>query len=246
MKILAIEASGPVAGCALMEDDILRAEYSIQDKMRHSRTLVPMMEEIRSRLELDLAEIDAVAVTKGPGSFTGLRIGAATAKGLGLALEKPLIPVPTVDCIAWNLYGTDSLVCPLMDARRQQVYTGIYECRESLRVLLPQRAAALTEILDRINALGRRVIFLGDGVPVNRKALDEETRVPYSFAPAHLSRQKPGTLADLAMRMYLEQGEACFVSADDFRPEYLRQSQAERERGDKRSYSLLVETDQKK
>ncbi len=226
MKILAIEASGPVAGCALMEDDILRAEYSIQDKMKHSRTLVPMMEEIRSRLELDLAEIDAVAVTKGPGSFTGLRIGAATAKGLGLALEKPLIPVPTADCIAWNLYGTDSLVCPLMDARRQQVYTGIYECRESLRVLLPQRAAALTEILDRINALGRRV--------------------PYSFAPAHLSRQKPGTLADLAMRMYLEQGEACFVSADDFRPEYLRQSQAERERGDKRSYSLLVETDQKK
>ena len=77
MKILAIEASGPVAGCALMEDDILRAEYSIQDKMKHSRTLVPMMEEIRSRLELDLAEIDAVAVTKGPGSFTGLRIGAA-------------------------------------------------------------------------------------------------------------------------------------------------------------------------
>ena len=108
MKILAIEASGPVAGCALMEDDILRAEYSIQDKMKHSRTLVPMMEEIRSRLELDLAEIDAVAVTKGPGSFTGLRIGAATAKGLGLALEKPLIPVSTVDCIAWNLYGTDS------------------------------------------------------------------------------------------------------------------------------------------
>ena len=199
MKILAIEASGPVAGCALMEDDILRAEYSIQDKMKHSRTLVPMMEEIRSRLELDLAEIDAVAVTKGPGSFTGLRIGAATAKGLGLALEKPLIPVPTADCIAWNLYGTDSLVCPLMDARRQQVYTGIYECRESLRILLPQRAAALTEIADRINALERRVIFLGDGVPVNREALEEKMRVPYSFAPAHLSRQKPGTLADLAL-----------------------------------------------
>ena len=163
MKILAIEASGPVAGCALIEDDILRAEYSIQDKMKHSRTLVPMMEEIRSRLELDLAEIDAVAVTKGPGSFTGLRIGAATAKGLGLALEKPLIPVPTADCIAWNLYGTDSLVCPLMDARRQQVYTGIYECRESLRVLLPQRAAALTEILDRINALAALLLPICPG-----------------------------------------------------------------------------------
>ena len=89
------------------------------------------------------------------------------------------------------------------------------------------------------------MIFLGDGVPVNREALEEKMRVPYSFAPAHLSRQKPGTLADLAMRLYREQGEACFVSADDFRPEYLRQSQAERERGDKRSYSL-VDTDQNK
>ena len=127
MKILALDGFGLVASVAVAEDDNLIAEYTVNYKKTHSQTLLPMLDEIAKMTELDLNTIDAIAVAAGPGSFTGLRIGSATAKGLGLALKKPLIPIPTVEGLAYNLYGTKALICPLMDARRNQVYTGIYE-----------------------------------------------------------------------------------------------------------------------
>ena len=240
MKILAIEASGPVAGCALWEDGTLTAEYSVQYKKKHSQSLVPMLEEMREMVDLDLSGIDFIAVTSGPGSFTGLRIGAATVKGLGLALDKPVLPVPTVDSLACNLYGTDRLICPLMDARRQQVYTGIYENIDGLNVLHPQCVTALADIAEELNQLGREVIFLGDGVPVNEKALGDLMKVPYYLAPAHLNRQRAAATAVRAAQIYEEKGEDALVSSDDFRPEYLRVPQAERERGDKRNYKVFV------
>ena len=240
MKILAIEASGPVAGCALLEDSVLTAEYSVQYKKKHSQSLVPMLDEMKRMLDLQLSSIDFLAVTEGPGSFTGLRIGAATVKGLGLALDKPVLPVPTVDSLACNLFGTDRLICPLMDARRQQVYTGIYENAGELRVIEPQCVAALSEITQKLNALGREVIFLGDGVPVNEAALGEQMTVPYLIAPAHVNRQRAASTAVRAAQIYAERADAALVSADDFRPEYLRIPQAERERGDKRNYKVFV------
>ena len=240
MKILAIEASGPVAGCALWEDGTLTAEYSVQYKKKHSQSLVPMLDEMREMIDLDLSGIDFIAVTSGPGSFTGLRIGAATVKGLGLALDKPVLPVPTVDSLACNLYGTDRLICPLMDARRQQVYTGIYENRDGLNVLRPQCVTALADIVEELNQLGREVIFLGDGVPVNEKALAELMKVPYLLAPAHLNSQRAAATAVRAAQIYEEKGQEALVSSDDFRPEYLRVPQAERERGDKRNYKVFV------
>ena len=240
MKILAIEASGPVAGCALWEDGTLTAEYSVQYKKKHSQSLVPMLEEMREMVDLDLSGIDFIAVTSGPGSFTGLRIGAATVKGLGLALDKPVLPVPTVDSLACNLYGTDRLICPLMDARRQQVYTGIYENIDGLNVLHPQCVTALADIAEELNQLGREVIFLGDGVPVNEKALGDLMKVPYYLAPAHLNRQRAAATAVRAAQIYEEKGEDALVSSDDFRPEYLRVPQAEREHGEKRNYKVFV------
>lgn len=245
MKILAIEASGPVAGCAVLEDDILQAEYSVQYKKKHSQSLVPMMEEVRKILDLDLHTVDAIALSGGPGSFTGLRIGAATAKGVGFALDIPLIPVPTVDSLAFNLYGTEALVCPLMDARRSQVYTGIYDLKEGFHAVRSQCVVPVSEIAADLNQRGRKVIFLGDGVPVYEKALEDLMQVPYSFAPAHLSRQRAAAVAALAMLSYREKGDAAFVNADDFRPEYLRQTQAEQERGERRNYSLVGEGDKK-
>ncbi len=115
-----------VASVAVVEDDVLVAEYTINYKKTHSQTLLPMLDEIVKMTELDLESIDAIAVAAGPGSFTGLRIGSATAKGLGLALKKPLVAIPTVEGLAYNLYDTPGLICPIMDARRKQVYTGIY------------------------------------------------------------------------------------------------------------------------
>ena len=124
MKILALDSSGLVASVAVVEDDNMLAEYTVNYKKTHSQTLLPMLDEIGKMIELDLSTVDAIAVAAGPGSFTGLRIGSATAKGLGLALDRPLISVPTVDGLAYNLYGSRDMVCPLMDANH--AYTGLY------------------------------------------------------------------------------------------------------------------------
>lgn len=232
MKILALDSSGLVAGVALTQDDTLVAEYTTNYKKTHSQTLLPMLDEIKKMVELDLHTIDVIAVAAGPGSFTGLRIGSATAKGLGLALQVPLAAIPTVDALAYNLYGTDKLVCPLMDARRSQVYTGLYTFERkgadfALCTRLSQCALPVAEIAEKINALGREVIFLGDGVPVYRTLLEKLLTVPYSFAPAHCNCQRAACVAALGA-VYAKEGR--LVSADAFAPEYLRMSQAERER----------------
>ena len=228
MKVLGIDSSGLVASVAVVEDDILLAEYTVNYKKTHSQTLLPMLKEIGDMINLDLNSLDAIAIAAGPGSFTGLRIGSATAKGLGLALDKPIIPVPTVDGLAYDLWGTDKIVCPVMDARRNQVYTGIYEfCDGKLQILENQMAVSVTEIAEKLNALGREVIFLGDGVPVYRKTLAEVMKISYSFALAHMNRQRASAVAVLGAQYYV-QGRA--ESAMEHKPDYLRLSQAERER----------------
>ena len=232
IKILALDSSGLVASAAVVCGDELIAEYTINYKKTHSQTLLPMLDEIKKMIELDLESIDAIAVAAGPGSFTGLRIGSATAKGLGMALGKPLIGVPTVDGLAYNLYGTDKIICPIMDARRSQVYTGIYtfergEEKYTLKILKEQCAVPMEEMISELNGLGREVVFLGDGVPVFKEMIAEKINVPYSFAPAHMNRQRAAGVAVLAAEYYA-QGK--IQTAADHEPEYLRMSQAERER----------------
>lgn len=227
MKILALESSGLVASVAVMEDQKIIGEFTTNFKKTHSQTLLPMLDELIKTLDMELSDIDAIAVSKGPGSFTGLRIGSATAKGLGLALNKPLIPVPTVDALAYNLCGTAHLICPMMDARRQQVYTGLYAFENGhFKVILPQRAVPVEEIIDEINQRGRSVIFLGDGVPVYKTLIESSVKTEYQFAPAHLAYQRAGALGALA-QIYYSEGK--IESASAHRPDYLRVSQAERE-----------------
>ena len=167
MKILVLESSGLVASVAVVTEEKLIGEYTTNFKKTHSQTLLPMMDTLLKMIGIPVQEMDAIAVSGGPGSFTGLRIGSATAKGLGLALSIPIISVPTVDAIAYNLCGTDAVVCPLMDARRNQTYTGLYTFDgDQMKCISGQKAVMLGEIIDEINQLGRKVIFLGDGVPV--------------------------------------------------------------------------------
>lgn len=231
MRILAIDSSGLVASVAIVEDDSLLAEYTVNYKKTHSQTLLPMLDEIVKMTELDLNAIDAIAVAAGPGSFTGLRIGSATAKGLGMALDKPLVEIPTLEGLAYNLCGTEKLICPMMDARRSQVYTGIYRFRkDELEILEGQMAIPVQELAEKINTMAQEVIFLGDGVPVYREILRESVKVPYHFAPAHMNKQRAGAVASLALQ-YLAAGKV--VSARAHRPEYLRPSQAERERAER-------------
>ena len=227
MKILALDSSGLVASVAVAEDDNLLGEYTINHKKTHSQTLLPMLDEVARMIELDMNTIDAIAVAGGPGSFTGLRIGSATAKGLGLALDVPIVNVPTLDALAYNLWGTDKAVCPLMDARRQQAYTGIYEFTDGkLHAIVPQCAVGIDEIIAKVGELGREVIFLGDGVDVFSSYISENCNVRYSYAPASVNKQRAASVAALGMEMYRE-GKA--ETAADHKPDYLRLSQAERE-----------------
>lgn len=241
MRVLGIESSSLVASVALVTDDILTAEYTVDFKKTHSQTLLPMLDEIVKLLELDMDTIDAIAVAGGPGSFTGLRIGAATAKGLGLALKKPLIHVPTVDAMAYNMWGAAGLVCPIMDAKRSQVYTGLYRVEDGLTVLMEQCPMDMRELAGRLNEMGEKVIFLGDGVPVYKGIIEEEMRVPYVFAPPQMNRQRASCVAALGMsalaksRMHQENAGSGYqgarlVSAAEFTPDYLRKPQAERQR----------------
>lgn len=263
MKILAIDSSGLVASVAIMQDSILLAEYTINYKKTHSQTLLPMLEELKQMLELDLSSIDFIAIAAGPGSFTGLRIGSATAKGLGLALQKPLIEVPTLEGLSYNMYGCDGYICPIMDARRNQVYTAIYQFEQDTtrevegmdaqieqtwtqqatshqmevnsvleqgfqrKTIMNQCASDIDELIDYCNKMAKKVIFLGDGVPVYQEKIRERMQVPFSFAPAHRNRQSAASIAALGMQ-YAMEGK--IVTAMEHGPEYLRMSQAERER----------------
>lgn len=238
MRILAIDSSGLVATVAIVEEEGLEtktiAEYTTNFKKTHSQTLLPMLDEIVKMTGIELETIDAIAVSGGPGSFTGLRIGSATAKGLGLALGKALIHVPTVDALAYNLCYTNQIVCPIMDARRNQVYTGIYKFEnERLIVLEEQMAIGIEELSDKLRQYEDcGVIFLGDGVPVQRERLQTEllSDRKISFAPAHMNSQRAAAVGVLGLQ-YMKEGKT--ESAEEHRPDYLRVSQAERERAER-------------
>ena len=247
MKVLAIDSSGMTATVAVVEDTQTIAEYTVNFKKTHSQTLLPMIDTMGKMIELDLKTIDAIAVAGGPGSFTGLRIGSATAKGLGLALEKPLIHVPTVDGLAYNLYGCQDIICPIMDARRKQVYTGMYtfarrelegskQTELVLDVLEAQNASPIDELIERLNIHGRPVVFLGDGVPVYQDVIREKMRVPFSFAPASANRQRAAVVGALGIQYYKE---GKFETAMEHQPDYLRVSQAERERAEKERKAVV-------
>lgn len=234
MRILALDSSGLVASVAVVEEGQMEeetiAEYTVNYKKTHSQTLLPMLDEVAKMIELDMNTIDAIAVAAGPGSFTGLRIGSATAKGLGLALKKPLIHIPTLEGLAYNLCGTEKVVCPIMDARRGQVYTGIYEFDgKNLMVLEDQMAVSIEELGEKLKTYDREIIFLGDGVPVFKAALIERimTGRKISFAPAHMNRQRAASVGALGM-LYYRDGR--IETAAEHQPDYLRVSQAERER----------------
>lgn len=228
MKILGIDSSGLVASAAVVADDSLVAEFTVNNKQTHSQTLLPMIDKVVEMSGIGLEELDGIAVASGPGSFTGLRIGSSTAKGMALVLNKPIIPVPTLEGIAYRAALAEGVICPLMDARRNQVYTGIYQMRDGrLLCLKGQAAEDILEVIGTLNKLGQKVTFLGDGVPVHEAALKEKLVVPYQIAPSHLNRQSAASVAALGA-VYLAEGKTETAAAH--KPVYLRQSQAERER----------------
>lgn len=232
MMILAFDSSGLVASVAIVQDDNLIAEYTTNYKKTHSQTLLPMLDEVVRMTETDKKSFDLLAVAAGPGSFTGLRIGSATVKGLALAWDIPVVAVPTLEALAYNAWGSRRIICPIMDARRRQVYTGLYrfDKDDKMEVLMDQVPMDIDELIEVLGDRGEEVLFVGDGIDVYADTIRQKMTVPFSFAPAHMNKQRAGSVAVAAKKRY---EEGIYTSGDDFAPEYLRQSQAERERAER-------------
>lgn len=227
MKILALDASGIVASVAIASEEEIIAEYTIKHKKTHSQTLLPMIDRVLQFAEVDLNDIEYIAVTEGPGSFTGLRIGAATAKGITQALNIPIVNVPTLEALAYNVVDTDKLICPIIDARRGNVFAAVYSrSNEGLEVVREQEALPIEELIQYINSLGKNIIFAGDGINVHKDYIKNNIRIDYSLAPVYIREQKASSVAGVAFD-YIKQNK--YVQSKDFKPVYLRKSQAERE-----------------
>ena len=226
MKILAIDTTSLVASVALVDDTKTIAEFTTNYKKTHSQTIMPIIDYLKKMVELNMSEIDYIACSSGPGSFTGLRIGAATAKGLAFALNKKIVPVPTLDALAYNIFMTDNIIVPIMDARRNQVYTAFY-CWENneFKRLTDYLAEDINVVLEKLNEFGKNAIFLGDGVKVHKDTI-KQFNENYIFALPNFNEQRAATVGTLALN-YVNNDKA--VNPDEFELTYLRKSQAERE-----------------
>lgn len=226
MKILAIDTTGHTASAAIITEDKLIAEFTLNDKLTHSQTILPMVAEICQKSETVLSTVDYIACAAGPGSFTGLRIGAATAKGLAFALQKEIVPVPTLDALAYNVFETEKIICPIMDARRNQVYTALYQWEGSKLCRLTELLAiGIDEVVRLAEDFKKKVVFLGDGVAVHRSRLEKNP--DFTIAPPSCRLQRAAAVGAMALQL-AEEGKAIPGSALELI--YLRKSQAERER----------------
>lgn len=225
MLILGIDSSGHTASIALYADGVVLSEYACNIGLTHSQTLLPMVAEIFSRTGHTVEELDAIAVSAGPGSFTGLRIGAATAKGLALGYGIPLLEVSTLEGLAMNVRDMDEVyVHPIMDARRSQVYTATFLDGQ---LVGEEEAIGIEDLVTKINQMPGKHFFLGDAVPVYRSCLEAQLSVPYRFAGPGNLLQRASSVAMLGAEQ-LAQGKS--VSGKDFHLSYIRKPQAERER----------------
>lgn len=235
MLTLGIEASGRSAGAALLRDGRLLSEYSLNVGLTHSETLLPLIEALLKASGVSLSDLDLIAVSAGPGSFTGLRIGASTAKGLALPGGIPLLPVSTLEGLMQNVSEFPGYVHPILDARRSQVYTASYLHGEKV---LPEEAVSMESLMEKIRSFPGKQLFLGDGVFPYRELLSECLGEKLVLAsPANLL-QRASSIAILGERNF-----SLAKSAEKFRLHYVRKPQAEREREAKglRDYDLLGE-----
>jgi len=226
MKILAVETSSLAASAAVVDETKTIAEFTVNYKKTHSQTIMPIIDYLKNMIELDLNSIDYIACSSGPGSFTGLRIGAAAAKGLAFALNKKIIPVPTLDVIAYNIFMSENIIVPIMDARRNQVYTAFYISEVGkFKRISEYMAEDINVILGKIASYNKNAVFLGDGVDVYKNII-KNFNSEYIFAPPNLNAQRAASAAALAIN-YAKDDMAVEVS--EFQLMYLRKSQAERE-----------------
>lgn len=223
MLILSFESSAKAASVALVRDGQLVSQSTQCSTLTHSRTLLPMAEDMLKNTELTLKDVDVLAVAHGPGSFTGIRIGVSTVKGLAWGAQKPCVGVSTLEAMAWHGVAAGGIICPVMDARRSQVYNALFEIRGGKPVrLCPDRPIALEELLPELRTLPSPVFLVGDGAALTAAFL-EKAGLPFRMAPDNLLWQDAWGVAMAAM-------DKPPISGAELLPVYLRLSQAERER----------------
>ena len=224
MKVLGVDTSTSCGSLGIIDDDAVVAEYALLRDETHSTRLVPAIQALLKEARLDLNKIDGMAVSLGPGSFTGLRVGLSAVKGLALAAERPVVGVPTLDALAFNLPFTPYVICPLVDARKGEVYTALYKDGEGGRVeqLTPYQVVAPLDLLEKLPL--QETIFLGDGVEVYGELIEERLGVKVLFAPPHLRFLRGSTVAEIGLQRF-KKGETDDISS--MVPIYVRPSDAE-------------------
>jgi len=225
MRILALDTSTNVATAAILEDDVIIGEYSCNKGKTHSQRLMPMVQSLFESVGLNAADMDAFAASIGPGSFTGLRIGVTTVKAMAFAAQKPVVSVYTLDALAYNLAGSKAIICPVIDARNNQVYTAAYKFSgQKLEKLTDYLGIHINELADILDAMEGDIVFLGDAAKMHKTFFEERLGSRVAVAPANTALARAASVAVLAGEI-LKEGiqENCY----DMKPFYLRKSQAE-------------------
>ena len=224
MKVLAIDTSTLVSSVAVIEDNVVLGEISLSQEMTHSENLVPMIDEIFKNIRMDISEIDLYAVAVGPGSFTGLRIGLATAKGFAHLFDKPIVGVSTLEGLAYSLVGNEIIV-PMIDARRERVYGTVYSGSDGLEVLYEEAIYNIDELIEILNQYDR-VVLNGNGSLEFEEKLLEGLKDKLVLAPTNLRACRASSIGELGLKKYREGIKDDYFS---LAPEYLRETQAQRE-----------------
>lgn len=228
MRILAVDTSTNVASVAILEDEKVIGEFNCNTGKTHSQKLMPMIQSLLEKVCLSANDIDAYAASVGPGSFTGLRIGVTTIKAMAFAAGKPVISVYTLDALAYNVAMSKAIICPIIDARNNQVFTALYKFKDgNLEKLTDYLGIHINELVELIRSMEGDIVLLGDACGLHRDYFTTQLGKRVSIAPPNLAQASASSVALCAQKLVIQgKLENCY----DMVPFYLRKSQAERER----------------
>lgn len=227
MNILSLDSSTESASCAVVSDEKLYGEITFNYKKQHSKILMPMVDRLLESVGMSIGDMDGFVVSRGPGSFTGLRIGAAVVKGLSQGTGKPFAAVSSLDALAYNMAYTKGLVCPMIDALRGNVYTAVYEFEDTeIKRVSEYMMISVEELIEKLKVKKQKVCFIGDGLVKYKSDIVSCASEIARFAPLHLNIVRASSLGEIGMGL-IKKGICDDIYS--FAPMYLRKSQAERE-----------------
>ncbi len=232
LKLLAIDTTSNVATAAVVDATKCLGEITLNDSKTHSQKLMPIIDSLLTELNLEVKDLQGIAVSRGPGSFTGLRIGMATAKAMGHALDLPVYTVSALEGLAYNVPAFEGLICPIIDARRDQVYTAIFRIDNGKMVrILEDSPLSIDELLIKLQKNQEKVLFLGDGIVRFEETIKEQLGIRSYFAPPHIRLQRASSVGFIVLTNIDKYENSTYLNAV---PDYLRKTQAEREYDEKR------------